>query len=222
MSRAAQYGDDNAAIYDVLYPRIDREALACLRRLTGDGHALELGVGTGRYAAALAEAGTRVTGVDASIPMLQRCRMRSTRVQLIRGDLAALPFRSGFRLAYSLVSTLGLLPDRESQRRCLVGIAAALEPSGLYVDESTSSVQESAACLRPFECAVAIPAAEPAVYRLRYLPLPQTMLDSFAAAAGLALFARWQNWHGLPWSAGAAHTISVYRRGRCAAVPTEG
>jgi len=41
------------------------------------GPALELGVGTGRIAIPIAQAGIAVIGVDSSAPMLERCRERA-------------------------------------------------------------------------------------------------------------------------------------------------
>src|SRR5215831_6663295 len=56
---------------------------------------LELGCGTGRIALALAAAGHRVTGLDISVRMLERCKQKLAdlpretreRVDLLRGDM---------------------------------------------------------------------------------------------------------------------------------------
>ena len=56
----------------------------------GPGRLLDLGCGTGTYAAGLAECGWNVTGVDISEDMLRRARAKGIRV--IRTDAATLPF----------------------------------------------------------------------------------------------------------------------------------
>ena len=61
-------------------------------RLLGDGpgRLLDVGCGTGAHAAAFAERGWAVTGLDVSEDMLRRARERG--VDVVRGDAAALPF----------------------------------------------------------------------------------------------------------------------------------
>src|SRR5664280_474845 len=50
--------------------------------LRSGGPVLELGVGTGRIAVPIAQAGVRVIGVDSSAPMLERCRERARVAEL--------------------------------------------------------------------------------------------------------------------------------------------
>jgi SAM-dependent methyltransferase len=61
---------------------------------TAPGPALEIGVGTGRIALPLAEAGALVVGVDLSAGMVAelRAKDRAGRVPVVLGDAAALPF----------------------------------------------------------------------------------------------------------------------------------
>ncbi len=70
---AATYGRSFADVYDTWYPADGTTAAAvdAVALLAGpDGSVLELGVGTGRLALPLAARGLRVTGIDASIAML--------------------------------------------------------------------------------------------------------------------------------------------------------
>jgi SAM-dependent methyltransferase len=56
----------------------------------GDGALVDVGCGTGSYAAAVAERGWTVTGVDVSEDMLRRAREKG--VDAVRADATALPF----------------------------------------------------------------------------------------------------------------------------------
>lgn len=56
----------------------------------GDGSLVDVGCGTGSYAAALAELSWTVTGVDVSEDMLRRAREKG--VDAVRADAATLPF----------------------------------------------------------------------------------------------------------------------------------
>lgn len=211
---ASDYGDDNAAFYDQIYPRIDSRVLDCLQALAS-GRALELGVGTGRCARPLAARGISVVGVDASVRMLARCRQLdpAPALQLVRADIANLPFRGGFGLVYSLVSTLSLLPDREAQGSALRGIAAALDRDGYFVDEGCAAADAASPDTAQ---TVELPwiGSPGGVYRVHSLPLPPTLLDAMAERAGLLRIARWRDWSGGPWCSTDAQAISIYQRGR--------
>ena len=79
------------------YPHAYETELAALRRLLPkDGPALEVGVGTGRFAAPLG-----ITfGIDLSLPMLRRAR--ESGVMVVAANAAVIPFPdAGF--AYVLV-----------------------------------------------------------------------------------------------------------------------
>ena len=63
------YGNEVASVYDGWYSEVDRHAIDRLAELTGDGKALELGVGTGRIALPLA-----ARGVNSTVSMFRnRC-----------------------------------------------------------------------------------------------------------------------------------------------------
>lgn len=71
---------------------LESETWEVLNRLLGEasGSLLDVGCGTGGYAAGLAERGWDVTGVDASEDMLRRARDKG--VTAIQADATALPF----------------------------------------------------------------------------------------------------------------------------------
>lgn len=71
---------------------LESETWPTLRRLLGEGTGalIDVGCGTGAYAAGLAGLGWDVTGVDVSEDMLRRARAKG--VHAIRADAASLPF----------------------------------------------------------------------------------------------------------------------------------
>lgn len=83
--------DERSEGYDAWfdkYPWAYRSELAALKRVVSGGLGLEVGVGTGRFAAPL---GVKV-GLDPSIPMLSIARGRG--IEVVRGVAAHLPFRN--------------------------------------------------------------------------------------------------------------------------------
>jgi SAM-dependent methyltransferase len=67
----------------------------------GSGNLVDIGCGTGSYAAALAELGWTVTGVDVSEDMLRRAREKG--VETVRADAAAMTFEdASFDAAVSI------------------------------------------------------------------------------------------------------------------------
>ena len=139
---ATDQGKELARLYDLdlLEDPGDLELYVALARRTG-GPILELGVGTGRVAVPLAEAGYEVTGVDIDPAMLARARDRASqaraldRLELIEGDLltAHLEKAGSFGLGIIALNSLLLLGDRNDQARALRVLANHLTPGGLAV-----------------------------------------------------------------------------------------
>src|SRR2546428_12840116 len=126
--------------YHALYPHRDdedaRRAVALSRSVVpwrdGD-RILDLACGPGRHAAELARWGGRVVGFDLSRAMLRRARERS-RVDLVRGDMRALPFRAGsFALAVNLFTSFGYFRDDAEHRVVVEQVAAVLVSGGRFV-----------------------------------------------------------------------------------------
>ena len=87
-----------AARYDELRPQ-DEGWWALFDLLSREGdllgkRVLDVGCGTGRFGAALAERGARVWGVDASAEMVDLARERGVNAKLARAE--ALPFKEGW------------------------------------------------------------------------------------------------------------------------------
>ncbi len=138
------YGDRFVDVYDEWYHGISDVAttVAVLLELADGGPVVELGVGTGRLAVPLAQAGAdrrmQVVGVDSSDAMLARLAVRDVGavVDVRRGDMVRDLPAGPFRLAYVAYNTLfNLLGDGE-QAACFGAVAARLEPAGRFVVEA--------------------------------------------------------------------------------------
>jgi SAM-dependent methyltransferase len=99
---------------------------------------LELGCGTGRVTLALAEAGFRVTGLDASERMLERCtkklaersRHLRQRVKLVQADMTAFELGENFRTVIIPFRPLQHLLEVEQQIACLACVGKHLWAEG--------------------------------------------------------------------------------------------
>ncbi|THD77150.1 MAG: class I SAM-dependent methyltransferase [Phenylobacterium sp.] len=135
-------GSLSAAFYDVV--------TAADGQLSGDvelyaglaapgASVLELGVGSGRVAVALAMRGLSVTGVDIARPMLAQAQARrdmlepqaAARVELRQGDMTALDLKRSFDLVIAPYFVLAHLPTGAAWRNAFKSAARHLKPGGL-------------------------------------------------------------------------------------------
>jgi SAM-dependent methyltransferase len=133
------YGD--AGFYDHTYRRYrpDVDFYVGLARDAG-GPVLELGVGTGRIALELAEAGIEVVGVDISAAMLARAKERLAkepqrireRISLMEGDMRELRLGRRFPLVIAPFNALQHLYDDEDIERALRVCREHLAPGGRF------------------------------------------------------------------------------------------
>jgi SAM-dependent methyltransferase len=94
----------------------------------GSGRLVDVGCGTGAYAAAFAELGWTVTGVDVSEDMLRRARDRG--VDVVQADATELPFEdSSFDAAVSLWTHTDI-PDLTAMLR---EVARVVRPGAPFV-----------------------------------------------------------------------------------------
>ncbi len=102
-------------------------------RETG-GPVLELGVGTGRVAVALARAGFAVVGLDLSPHMLQVARKKAVPgLKLVRGNMARFNLRRKFRLILIPFRAFQHLETPEEQRNCLECVRRHMARGGRFV-----------------------------------------------------------------------------------------
>lgn len=125
--RAAGYYDRTRALTPQTAAAV-RDLLAA--ELAGLGRVLEIGVGTGRIALPLAEAGVPLVGLDLSRPMLDRLVQNAggrAPFPVVQADATALPFGDGSFGAAVAVHVLHLVPGwREAVRE----LVRAVRPGG--------------------------------------------------------------------------------------------
>jgi ubiquinone/menaquinone biosynthesis C-methylase UbiE len=94
----------------------------------GDGWCLDLGCGTGLYAAALSRTGRTVVGLDRSADQLRVAAQRGRR--LMQADAAALPFPAA---TFSAVAALWVSTDVDDFAIVLREAARVLRPDGVLL-----------------------------------------------------------------------------------------
>jgi SAM-dependent methyltransferase len=239
----ADYGEAWAEVYDEVHAGLAADTAAAVPALLSQvppgGLVVDLGVGTGRLAIPLADAGRRVVGLDASARMLAALRAKpgGRAVLAVRGDLAAPPLAGPADLVLLAFNTLFALPSADAQARCLAAAARLLAPGGRLVgdaavprpdrigagspavgDVTDQQVVLSVADHDP--AAQVVRAAHVLVHdRLGVRTLPVALryagpeeLDAMAAAAGLQLRRRAAGWAGEAYGPAAARHISAYAR----------
>ncbi|MEO6651952.1 MAG: class I SAM-dependent methyltransferase [Ilumatobacteraceae bacterium] len=234
------YGESFADVYDEWYGAIsDVDAtVSALADLANRQAVLELGVGTGRLAVPLAEAGVAVTGIDTSTAMLARLadRDREHLVHAIHGSMVDDLPDGPFGLAFVAYNTLFNLRTAAEQQACFVAVARCLAPGGRFAvetfvadpadgpadDVSVRSVQADRVVL---SISVRRPADQVAEgsfveftqaggvrmrpWSIRYSTLAE--LDAAAIAAGFTVEHRWLSFAREPFSPGSDRHVTVYR-----------
>jgi SAM-dependent methyltransferase len=101
---------------------------------------LDLACGWGRHALELAGRGYRVTGLDLSATLLEEGRREATarglRIDWVRADMRAVPFRGTFDAVLCLFSSLGYGLSDEEDLRVLEGARGSLRPGGRLLLET--------------------------------------------------------------------------------------
>ncbi|MCC7354618.1 MAG: methyltransferase domain-containing protein [Anaerolineae bacterium] len=126
-----------ARFYDAAYERVTEDVPMYLgfAQRTG-GPILELGCGTGRLMQPLAEAGYRVTGVDASPAMLALAEKKlaaaslSQTARLVNADMREFQTGETYRLAFIALNTFMHLETQADQLRALRCWRRHLAPGG--------------------------------------------------------------------------------------------
>lgn len=117
---------------EVLGPTVDR-----LVELAGGGRVLEFAIGTGRVAVPLAERGVSVTGVELSVPMIDRLRAKvdEQTIPVVVGDMATARAPGDYTLVYLVFNTISNLLTQADQVACFRNAARHLTPGGRFVIE---------------------------------------------------------------------------------------
>ncbi len=237
---ATTYGERLAGAYDdYVRDKFDEVAeVALLVELARGGRVLELGVGTGRVAIPLAQAGLEVHGIESSPAMVAELRAKpgGEAVGVTMGDFADVDAPGPFSLCLAVFSTLFMLPSQDAQVRCFANVARRLQPGGVFVVEVfvprfDGSDDQSLKVLRTELDSVLLEASrvdtveqrvdiQRIVLRERGVELfPSSVryahpseLDLMARLAGLTLRDRWSGWRRQSFSADSVWSLSVYER----------
>jgi len=198
---------------------------------------LELGIGTGRLAIPLSEAGWEVTGIDASAEMLRQlgAKRGAQQVACILGDVAdpaAWPtdrydiVLAAFNLVFNITARsrqqqlITLAAEHLTSRGLLVIETDLITPSGTGARHtSPSRVVEGVTIetvidpLNQLIDGTHRGAGRDRPWRLRYLNTDQ--LDAMATVAGLELADRTEGWSGATGTSGPPRSyVSFYRLNR--------
>ncbi|MEV6812213.1 class I SAM-dependent methyltransferase [Micromonospora sp. NPDC051296] len=215
-------------------------AVAFLADLAGDGRVLELAIGTGRVALALAARGPAVEGVEASPEMVGNLRAKpgGDTIPVAIGDMADVPVSGPYRMAYLVFNTLFNLVKAERQADCFRNVARVLEPGGAFVIEAFVpdpadfdrnervqpwSVTEDSAAIRlhRYDREAQTFLRQTVTFdgtgvhlhpfAMRYMWPHQ--IDELAERAGFCLAERYADWDRTPFGRDSTSHVSVYRLG---------
>jgi SAM-dependent methyltransferase len=201
---------------------------------------LEFGIGTGRLALPLVNAGVEVHGVDASPAMIRALRSKAggDRIPVHTGDFVDVLVGEVFDVVLLAINTISYLRSQDEQVRCVANAARHLRRGGLFVVEALFPGSVYARSIGGQSVTV-VPAVDGplALYAAVHHPVEQRVdgtrmditesgvqlrpepyryvwpseLDLMAKLAGLALVDRWGSWSGIPFPAACRHQVSVYR-----------
>ncbi len=240
MTRPITYGAAFADVYDDWYG--DTDDLAAVVAVLCEHHpqhVLELGVGTGRIALALATAlapnAGSVVGLDESPEMLAILTEKDELglVTQVRGDMVHDQPTGPFDLIVCSYNTLFNVDDSRQQALCLQNAATRLAPNGRMVIDACiihrDAPQYGEVTTRRNTWQVRTTSTfSPDTGRINGMTVsthddgrtvqrpwqityqsPLT-LDALAAQAGLHLHARYASWHKAPFDDNAERHVSIY------------
>ena len=106
---------------------------------------LDLACGQGRHLIHLAIQGYSVIGLDRSDVLMRQAykdgQIRGLDVNLVQGDMRALPFDCAFDGVVNWFTALGYLESDEEDQKVLNDVAAVLRPGGRFVMEMANPIQ---------------------------------------------------------------------------------
>lgn len=235
----AIYGERWAEIYDDIHPAANPSAISFLADLARCGRALELGIGTGRFALPLAAKGVAVEGIDLSEGMVAKLRDKpgGADIPVTLGSFADVGRPGPFDLIFVVFNTFYVLLEQAAQVRCFGNVAKRLKPDGAFVIEAfvpnlarfqrnrSLSVGEIGLDHVRLDAASHDPVAQRITSQVIFLsdgsidmrPFQiryawPSELDLMAQLAGLRLDARWSDWNQSAFNASSTSHVSVYVR----------
>jgi SAM-dependent methyltransferase len=139
------------AAYEPLAPYYDRfthesayesvltqiEAWARAQGLRGR-RLLDVGCGTGNSFQPLLERGYRVTACDISPAMVAEARRKAPKAEVVVADMRELPWRADFDLVTCVDDAVNYLLTEDDLDAAMASMAAALDPDGILLFDTTS------------------------------------------------------------------------------------
>lgn len=218
-------------------PAVLDPAVDFLAALAGTGHALELGIGTGRIAVPLSRRGVAVHGIDLSPAMIGQLHAQpgAEAIGVTLGDFAHTQVHRTFQLAYLLRNTITNLTTQDAQVDCFHNVAAHLKPGGLFVienyipelrrfppGETTHVFTRTPTHLGFEEYDLAEQVAvshhnwmidgQLKTFASPHRYLWPAELDLMARLAGMTLRERWSDWHRTPFTSESRQHISIWEK----------
>ena len=230
------YGEAFADVYDEWYSEIsDVDASTrAITELAQGGRVLELGVGTGRLALPLADAGLDVVGVDASQAMLDRLAHNDPtgRIRAVHTDMAADLPPGPFEVVFVAYNTFFNLTTAAQQTACLGLVRERLSRTGHFVLEAfvprpdgphrgvegrpdgdgvvlNVTIRDPATqIVRGQQVQLEGDRVRLRPWQIRYATPIE--LDGMAKRVGLSRVARWADWKGSSFHDTSDRHVSVY------------
>jgi SAM-dependent methyltransferase len=234
------FGRQWAATYDGPGNPDPAPAAEFLAGLAAGGPVLELAIGTGRVALAVAGHGIAVDGIEGSPEMvaLLHAKPGGAAIPVVIGDMADVAVTGPYPLVYLVFNTLFNLTGAGRQEDCFRNVARVLAPGGAFVVEAfvpdpadfdrdeqqiqVRSVTEDAVKVRlhQYDRAAQTFVRQTLTFTdgmVRLEPFGMRyqwpdQIDQLATAAGLRLEARYANWHREPFGPDSTDHISIYRK----------
>lgn len=240
----SDYGDVFADVYDAWYHDLDdiSQVVGFVSGFAGSTRVLELGVGTGRLAIPLADAGLDVVGIDNSALMLRELAPKvkpAHRLTTVRGHMVADMPEGPFGVVFAPYNTLFNLMSGEEQTECLRQAARRLTDTGVVIvdcfipfEPKVMKMNKSVIRASDHERVFATTTINPDTqiiegmfdeersdgfaceryWEVRYASIDQ--IDAMAASAGLTLLERWGTYDRQRIDESSARHISVYGHAR--------
>ncbi len=225
---AERYDDSTGEQFD---PRVIDATVDFLASLTGEGAALELGIGTGRIALPLTQRGVDVQGIDLSPEMVAKLREKpgGADIPVTIGDFATTTVDGTFSLAYLVFNTINNLTTQDEQVACFENVAAHLEPGGCFVVEVGVPNKRRLEVFDLSDTHVGVDELDFDTQRLvshhfslvggrwERLSVPfrsvsPAELDLMARLAGMSLRERWSGWEREPFTSESTKHVSVWAK----------
>jgi ubiquinone/menaquinone biosynthesis C-methylase UbiE len=175
------------------------------RHLEKGDYILDVACGSGRHTIGLSEMGFDLVGLDVSAKLLRIAKQRRRQIQLVRGDMRCLPFKSEtFDSAVAMDTSFGYLPSKTEDAQSLTEIRRVLSIKGKFIIDVFNQANLAAK------------------YQKKSLLLTHKEYPSFSLDQKQTLSERgdrrFDRWEVHEWRGGQVkvfeHTVRLYKRGQ--------